>query len=98
MAVLLAAGLDGIARGLDPGPANERNMYQLDPEEVRREGTAVLPATLAEAVDALEEDDTIREALGQEYARTYIGAKRAEWDAYHNAVSQWEIDRYVDLY
>ena len=98
MTVLLAAGLDGIARGLDPGPANERNMYQLDPEEVRREGTAVLPATLAEAIDALEADDTIREALGQEYARTYIDAKRAEWDEYHNAVSQWEIDRYVDLY
>ena len=51
-----------------------------------------------EAIDALEKDEVIQTALGREYARTYIQAKRDEWEEYHNAISQWEIDRYVDLY
>src|SRR5919199_1141604 len=77
--VLLAAGLDGIERGLDAGTPNERNMYEVSEE-------------------ALQADEVIRAALGDGYARTYISAKRAEWEEYHNFVSQWEIDHYVDLY
>lgn len=96
--VLLAAGLDGIEKELDPGPRNERNMYEVSEETLRREGIAVLPATLKEAIDALEQDAVIRAALGEEYARTYIAAKRAEWEEYHNSISQWEIDHYVDIY
>src|ERR671932_265857 len=46
----------------------------------------------------LAADEVIRAALGDEYAQTYIAAKRAEWEEYHNFVSQWEIDHYVDLY
>ena len=97
-AVLLAAGLDGIEKGLDAGKPNERNMYEISEEALRREGIDVLPATLKEAIEALEGDEVIQAALGEEYARTYIDAKRAEWEEYHNAVSQWEIDHYVDLY
>jgi glutamine synthetase len=96
--VLLAAGLDGIEKGLDPGPANERNMYEFTVEDLQREGIDVLPATLKDAIDALEQDPVIRAALGEDYARMYITAKRAEWEEYHNFISQWEIDRYVDLY
>jgi glutamine synthetase len=96
--VLLAAGLDGIEKGLDAGTPNERNMYEVSEETLRHEGIAVLPATLKDAVDALEADEVIRAALGEEYAQTYIAAKRAEWEEYHNFVSQWEIDHYVDLY
>jgi glutamine synthetase len=96
--VLLAAGLDGIQKGLDAGTPNERNMYEVSEETLRREGIAVLPSTLKDAVDALEADEVIRAALGDEYAQTYIAAKRAEWEEYHNFVSQWEIDHYVDLY
>src|SRR5436305_8814950 len=92
------AGLDGIEKGLDAGSLNERNMYEVSKEVLRREGIAVLPATLKDAVDALEADEVIRAALGDEYAQTYIAAKRAEWEEYHNVVSQWEIDHYVDLY
>src|SRR5947209_2891706 len=59
---------------------------------------ALLPADLRDAVDALEEDEVVRGALGERYAAAYSAAKRAEWEEYHNAISQWEIDRYVDLY
>jgi len=57
-----------------------------------------VPATLAEAVDALEGDSVVRAALGDDYAAAYIAAKRDEWESYHNSVSAWEIEHYVDLY
>jgi glutamine synthetase len=97
-AVLLAAGLDGIERGLDAGAPNETNMYRLSEDELKRRGIAVLPSTLKDAIDALEADEVIQAALGEEYARTYIAAKREEWEEYHNSISQWELDRYLDLY
>jgi glutamine synthetase len=95
---LLAAGLDGIEKELDPGVPNEWNMYEVSAETLHREGIAVLPSTLKDAIDALEQDEVIQAALGAEYAKTYIAAKRAEWEEYHNFVSQWEIDHYVDMY
>jgi glutamine synthetase len=97
-AALLAAGLDGVEKGLDGGTPNLRNMYDLSHDELAQLGIAVLPSTLIEAVEALEEDDVVRAALGDELAQTYIEAKRAEWEDYHNSISQWEIDRYIDLY
>jgi glutamine synthetase len=96
--VLLAAGLDGIEKELDAGAANERNMYEMSTEELRRKRITILPSTLKEAIDALEADKVIQAALGEDYARTYISAKRDEWEEYHNSISQWEIDRYVELF
>lgn len=97
-AVLLAAGLDGVEKQMDAGAPNERNMYEISEVELRKLGIEVLPATLKEAIDALEADEVIQAALGKEYAQTYIAAKCEEWEEYHNFVSQWEIDRYVELF
>ncbi|GAC1429632.1 MAG: type III glutamate--ammonia ligase [Chloroflexota bacterium] len=97
-AALLAAGLDGIERGLHGGEPNRRNMYEVSQDELAHLGITVLPATLKDAVEALEEDEVVRAALGEELAATYLAAKRAEWEDYHNSISQWEIDRYLELY
>jgi glutamine synthetase len=96
-AVTLAAGLDGIANHLDPGPRNDRNLYEVPYEELRAEGIELLPRTLSEALDELERDDVIIDALGRDYAEMFIAAKRDEWERYHNYVSQWEIDTYLPL-
>jgi glutamine synthetase len=95
--VLLAAGLDGIERLLASGAPNFKNMFEAG-ATAGNGHIGVLPSTLAEAVDALEQDSVLCEALGADYATTYIAAKREEWEEYHNAVSQWEVDRYIDLY
>src|SRR3989440_4613240 len=63
-AVLLAAGLDGIANKIDPGRRNDRNMYEIPLEQLKREGVQLLPNTLSEALDALERDEVIMDALG----------------------------------
>lgn len=97
-AVMLAAGLDGVARELDPGPRNEDNLYELPTETLKARGIGFLPTTLSEALDALEADPVVREALGAEYAAYYLDVKRDEWRRYHETVSAWELDNYLGVY
>lgn len=96
--VLLAAGLDGIKNKIDPGVANEDNLYEISDDELERRGIHSLPSTLSDAVDALEEDEIIKKSLGQEYADYFIKVKREEWRNYHLSVSQWETDNYLTVY
>ncbi len=96
-AAYLAAGLDGVNRGLDPGKANLGNLYDLGMEEIRRRGIRTLPQSLPESLDALRKDDVVQEALGVIYDE-FIQIKEAEWDEYHSQVSQWEIDRYLMMF
>jgi glutamine synthetase len=96
--VLLAAGLDGIENQIDPGVQNEDNLYEVPEDELNRRGIGALPTTLSEAVDALEEDEVIKNALGNEYADYYIQVKREEWRNYHWSISQWETDNYLEVY
>lgn len=97
-AALIAAGLDGIDRKLDPGPAQNINLYELGPEELRKRGISVLPQSLAEAVDALEADPVIRAGLGEDLAREFIRLKRMEWTEYSRHVSEWESKRYLEFF
>jgi glutamine synthetase len=94
-AVTLAAGLDGIARKLDAGAPNHRNLYEVPPEQLRAEGIEFLPGSLPEALDALERDPVIRGALGEQYAEYYIRTKRDEWTAHHRMVTDWEREQYL---
>jgi glutamine synthetase len=97
-AVVLAAGLDGIARRLDPGRRNDQNLYEVPEAELRQRGIGFLPTTLSEALDHLERDEVITEALGADYAAYYLQVKRDEWQRYHQSVSRWETDNYLGVY
>ena len=97
-AVTLAAGLDGIERKLDPGAANNENLYALSEAELRQRGIGFLPATLSEAMDCLEQDEVVKAALGDAYAGYYLQVKRGEWRQYHQSVCQWETENYLPLY
>jgi len=101
-AAQLAAGLDGIDRGLDPGEPNSDNLYVLPAEEVTRRGIQVLPPTLLHAADALVGDDVLREALGKtpdgDYIDYFAKVKREEFQAWHSVVSDWETGRYLTLF
>ena len=96
--VMLAAGLDGIENKTAAGKRNDRNLYEITPEELKAEGIELLPASLTEAVDALEQDPVVLEALGSPYAEYYIQVKRDEWKRYHDSISQWEIDTYLEAF
>lgn len=97
-AALIAAGLDGIARALDPGPACTEDLFQLSLAQIRERGIGLLPQSLGEAVNALEADEVIREALGETLSAEFIRLKRAEWTEYARHVSGWEIARYASAF
>jgi glutamine synthetase len=97
-AAMLAAGLDGIKRGLKPPAPVNRNIYHLTAEESAELAIDSLPANLEDAITELENDDVIRAALGEHISEAYITEKRAEWDDYRSAVHGWEIDRYIDRF
>jgi glutamine synthetase len=97
--VILAAGLDGIANGLDAGEPNSENLYAIPTDELRARGLQTLPANLLDATEELEQDEVVREALGrgrnEDYADYFIRVKREEWNRYHEQVTPWEIREYL---
>jgi glutamine synthetase len=97
-AALIAAGLDGIDRKLDPGPPQNINLYQLSMEDLAAKGIKLLPQSLNEAVDALEADTVIRDGLGADLAHEFIRLKRMEWTEYSRHVSDWESRRYLEFF
>ena len=96
---VLAAGLDGIQNKLDSGEPNTDNLYAIPYDELRGRGLETLPTNLLEAINELERDDVLREALGrgrdEDYADYYIRVKRDEWNRYHEQVTPWEIKEYL---
>lgn len=94
-AVMLAAGLDGIRRELPLGPAAEEDLFQVDPRAL---GLVVLPSSLGQALEALQEDTVIQAALGPHVYERFLDAHWQEWNQYRSYVSQWEIDRYLELF
>ena len=96
--LVLAAGLEGIRENLDPGPAQEDNLYELKPEELAARGISELPRNLDEAVRAFAADPFIEHVLGKPLRDEFIHYKSEEWREYHQSISQWEIDRYARLF
>lgn len=95
LAVMLAAGLDGIEQRLLPPPPVQRNIYRMTVRERRAHRVRNLPGDLNEAVNALEDDAVIRAALGEHVVEHFVAAKRTEWQAYSAVVHQWELERYL---
>ena len=98
LAVCLAAGLDGIKRGLTPPPEVTENIYDLTEEERNAKGVGDLPSDLRHALKELRKDSVIKEVLGSHALTQYLAGKEAEWESYCTRVSSWEIERYITIY
>jgi glutamine synthetase len=90
VAATLAAGLDGIENQTEPGEPTTENMYESDSDR--------LPRTLWEALNHLERNDVLSEALGASLVTEFIRIKRDEFTRYQGDVSEWERDTYVDAF
>jgi glutamine synthetase len=95
-AVMLAAGLDGIRRELPVPEATEENLFRMDTQ--RQSELQILPESLNRALDALEQDDVIGEALGAHIRDRFVSAKRLEWKDYRLEVTAWELAKYLPNY
>lgn len=94
---VIAAGLDGIARQLDPGEPRNVNLYDWSEAQLKAAGIGLLPQNLCEAVDALAADSVVCEALGP-LAQEFITLKRQEWTEYMRHVSDWEVRSYLEFF
>jgi len=94
----LAAGLDGVRNKIDPGLPNEGNLYDMSEADRRARGIDFLPQTLHEAVAAFAADPLVEATLGRELRDEFILYKTNEWEAYHLAISPWEVERYSHLF
>jgi glutamine synthetase len=93
-AFLFAAGLEGIAEGLDPGDPVEDMTYDWE-----RTGTGVrLPRTMLEAIEAFDADPLTHEVFSPQFVSAYSDMKRQEWDEYHAQVTDWERSKYLELF
>lgn len=97
-AALIAAGLDGIERELDPGEPKNINLFALTEEERKEQGIEILPQNLNEALDALEADTVLTERLGKEIVSEFLKVKRMEWTEYSRHVSDWELKHYAEFF
>ncbi len=90
---LLKAFDDGIARNLDPGEPEERNIY-----EAMEAGKLVkkLPMTLGDALDRLDADEVVKSALPDEMYRVFAHYKRDEWEKFNHTVTEWDLESYWD--
>jgi len=93
--LVLAAGMEGIREGLDPGDPNRDNLYNLSEADLLERNIGWLPRSLGEAIDALEADPLARSVFGDAMFESYVAEKRAEWDSFAAHVSSWETDRYL---
>jgi glutamine synthetase len=98
LAVMLAAGLDGVERKLDCGAPVDRNIFEMSEREKRRLKIRQLPGSLAEALDNMERDKVVRAALGEHIFINFLRNKREEWHRYISVVHGWERDQYLESY
>jgi glutamine synthetase len=97
-AVCLAAGLDGIERGLTPPQEVRENIYEMDPAVRAARGIEFLPETLKDSINAMMLDHVITDALGPHVTSHYVAGKQREWINYCAQISQWELDNYLIIY
>ena len=93
-AVIVAAGIDGLACNADPGPRYDIDMYA--------EGHTVkdaprLPLNLLDALREFDKDETLKAALGPEFSSAYLNLKHGEWNAYASHFTEWERRHTLDI-
>jgi glutamine synthetase len=94
LAALIRVMEDGINRKVDPGPPEERNIYEAmaGGKEVKR-----IPMTFGDALDALDEDEIVQSALPDEMYKVFRHYKRDEWERYCATVTEWDVEEYLDV-
>jgi len=95
--VMLAAGLEGIEKGMVPPAPVEENVYEMSEEEKVERGIGTLPASLLEAVLLTEKSELVRKALGNHVFDAFIKNKKIEWDHYRTQVTEYELNRYLPI-
>ena len=94
-ATCLAAGLDGIKRGLEVPKSVDGNVYEMTDKELEAQGIEAIPSNLNKACHYFENDQFMKDVLGEHVHAKYLAAKREEWNRFREQVTEWEIEEYL---
>ncbi len=97
-AVMLASGLDGIEKNLEPPAPIEEDIYEFTDEKAKEMGIECLADSLMMALKRMKKDELVRATLGEHIYDAFYRAKKDEWDRYRTSVSEWELGEYLDVY
>jgi len=97
-AMMLNSGLDGVKNKLTPPKSTDINIFAMSADEKVDAGIASMPASLLEALEELKNNPIAKETLGDHIFEKYIINKEAEWDSFRTAVTDWEVNEYLDIY
>ena len=95
LAVCLRAGLDGIRNQIEPPAEIKGNIFEMSREEQEKAAIGILPGTLIEAVELLEQDAFLKDVLGEHIYEKFVEVKKQEWQEYRTQVSEWELEKYL---
>jgi glutamine synthetase len=90
---ILAAGLEGMEKHLEPGKRLDENMFVRGTEFPDLQ---TLPTSLLEALQSLEQDALLMSTLGEQGAKTFLDFKYQEWNAHNAQVTAWELEQYIN--
>ncbi len=96
-AVMLAAGLDGIEKDIHMPEPVEEDLYSFDEEQLVQMKIDTLPSSLFEALEAMKQDELMKDVLGDHLYRRYLNIKLREWNEFKMQVTRWEIEKYFDV-
>ena len=97
MSAILASGLEGIEKKFECQPPVYMNLYELSRKDRESMGIDNLPENLKDALKELDENEIIKEALGEHVVEKFSIAKHKEWDEFRKSVSDWEIKKYLKV-
>ncbi len=98
LAMTITAAIDGIKNKTDPGPATDVDLYEMSEAEFKKRKIRRLPRNLLAATEALRKDKMAKEVMGEQMMTSYLAYKVDEWERYHQAVTDWEVQEYLRLY
>ena len=96
-AIMLAAGLNGIEKGLTPPTPIEENVYEMTPQKRKRLKIGQLPEDLWEAIRIAEKSSLLKKCLGDHVFENFITNKKIEWERYRAQVTSYELDKYLSI-
>ncbi len=98
LGMTISAAVEGIKNKTDPGKASDFDLYALSDEDFKKLGIRKLPRNLLESTEALKNDILAEKVLGKVMLNSYVKYKKDEWERYHQAVTDWEVQEYLRLY
>ena len=93
-----AAMTEGVVNKFEAGEPLNQDLYAMSDADIVASGAQRLPRNLLEATEILRDDDWAKGVMGEQMHRSYLAYKVDEWERYHQAVTDWEVQEYLRLY